>query len=88
MQLFDNTIRNKCLECEDFIKEIEKFCKDRNSIFFVQQLRDSLVEILYTSDEWYLNINQTSDRNKQLINKLQHSNKTINELNNAFDDME
>ena len=88
MKLFENIIRNKCEECNDFLKEIEKFSKDRNSLFFIQQLRDSLVEILYTSDEWFLNINDTTDHNKKLFHQLQNAGKTINEYSNAMDDIE
>ena len=87
MEIYDNTIRAKCEESMDFLKEIEKFSQNKNALFFIQELRNTIIEITYTSDEWFLNINNVSDRNKRLVNKLEHSHKTINELNNDFDDM-
>ena len=87
MELFENDIRTRCENSIAFLEEIVRLNKDRNIVFFLQQLQEEIIEIMYTSDNWFLDINTQNDRVKNLIHNNSHLKGTIQEIANEVDDM-
>ncbi len=85
-QLFENTIRLKCEYAIDQLEELNKLNKDRNAVFFLKEALDTLIEIMYTSDEWFANINISHDQSQQLLQKTQKLTNIIQDIENSDDD--
>ena len=87
-QLFENSIRQKCEYALDQLEEINKLCKDRNMVFFLKETIDTIIEIMYTSDEWFANINISHDQSTQLLKNTEKLKNIIQDYENSDDDDE
>jgi hypothetical protein len=85
-QLFENTIRQKCEYAIDQLNQVDKLNKDRNIVFFLKETLDTLIEIMYTSDEWFANINISHDQSQQLLKKTEKLTNIIQDIENSDDD--
>lgn len=86
IQLFENTIRQKCEYAIDQLNQVDKLNKDRNIVFFLKETLDTLIEIMYTSDEWFTNINISHDQSVQLLKKTEKLTNIIQDIENSDDD--
>jgi ATP-dependent 26S proteasome regulatory subunit len=88
MQLFENDIRTKCDYILAHLQQISQDNTDRNLIFFIEEIRDKIVEIMYTSDDWFVRVNTLNDKVLQAYQKIQGLSKSISMYNNAIDSYE
>jgi hypothetical protein len=85
-QLFENIIRQKCEYSIGQLEQIDRMNKDRNLVFFLNEIRDAIVEIMYTSDEWFANINISHDQSILLLKKTEKLTNIIQDYENSDDD--
>ena len=82
MELFENDIRQRCENSIAFLEEITRLNKDRNLVFFLQQIQEEVIEIMYTSDSWFLAINSQNDKLKSLLHNNSQMKGMIQEISN------
>jgi len=88
MQLFENDIRTKCDYILSHIQQISQNNADRNLTFFIEEIRDKVIEVMYTSDDWFVRVNTLNDRVLQLGQRIQKLTKSVQSYNNAIDSYE
>lgn len=85
MELFENDIRQRCENSIAFLEEITRLNKDRNLVFFLQQIQEEVIEIMYTSDSWFLAINSQNDKLKSLLHNNSQMKGMIQEISNELE---
>jgi len=88
MQLFENDIRTKCDYILSHIQQISQNNTDRNLKFFIEEIRDKVIEVMYTSDDWFVRVNTLNDRVLHLNQKIQRLTSSIQSYSNAIDSYE
>ena len=88
MQLFENNIRSKCEAIYDYLEQIKKFGISRDAEFYFQQAKDTLTEIAYTSDEWFVGMNMEHDKKLQLIQRNRDLVKAVHGYEDILEEME
>ena len=86
MALYENKIREKGDYILSQIEQIKRLSNDRNLLFFLNEIRDSAVEMTYTSDEWFVEINMLDSKNLALSQKIQGFSEVVNKYEDALDD--
>ncbi|HRZ18436.1 MAG TPA: hypothetical protein P5136_00025 [Methanofastidiosum sp.] len=88
MQLFNNDIRMKCEEILANIQELSRRNTSRESAYFLNEVKDKIIEIMYTSDEWHSTINIDHDKIQRLIQRSQDLETVLGDVDDDIDDME
>jgi len=88
MQLFENDIRTKCDYILSHIQQISQTNTDRNLTFFIEEIRDKVIEVMYTSDDWFVQVNTLNDRVLHLNQRIQRLTSSIQSYSNAIDSYE
>lgn len=88
MQLFENDIRTKCDYILAHLQQISQDNTDRNLTFFINEIRDKVIEVMYTSDDWFVRVNTLNDKVLQAHQTIQRLSKSVKMYNNAIDSYE
>jgi hypothetical protein len=88
MQLFNNDIRTKCEDILASLQEISRRTRDREIFYFLNEIQDKLVEIEYTSDEWFTAINLDNDTADRLRTRIKSLSTALDDYDDEIDDMD
>jgi len=88
MQLFENNIRSKCEATYDFLEQVKRLGIKNEAEYFLQQAKDIITEIMYTSDEWFIAVNLEHDRKMQLLERNRNLQKAVSGYEDFLEEME